>query len=177
MPSPDVIVGPFHIRASDPVLNYAEDAVSLLDDRIIDKDIQGRVLLQSTNRPRGTPEWAWGYNPSVDKCWINLDNAFVEVEYSINHEYAHTFDTKFLTPILRKDFMAMMINVNSNEPVKFWNKGIYTPKGCFVPREAFADAFAKAQAGGEFKRILSRFFKVRVPRSAYIIFLDKLESL
>ncbi len=171
------VVGPYKVRDDDLVLPYTKDALELLDPEIVAKDVDARVFVQSTNPPAGTPVWAWGFTPKSTKVWVNLTNPYVDVVYSINHEYGHTWDMAYLLQSTRREFMKLMVNVVTGEPVKGWNSGDYTSQACYVPAEAFADAFAKAQGNGEFRRVLPRFFKVRVPRANYPAFLNLLGSI
>lgn len=148
---PDTIVGPWHIPQGDPVLDNARAALPLLRPRVIDAFTPGAILLQSTNRPPRTPSWAWGLTPWSRENWVSEKHPYVIEEYSCNHELGHCFDDLFLTPADRVVLMAHMgitvpVGSTDKQIAALWKKGKYDGSVCFVPREGFADAFAKSQA-------------------------------
>lgn len=188
----DTIVGPWTVPDGDPVLDNAMAALPLLRPKVIDLYAPGQILLQSLNRPKRAPQWAWGYTPSVKSNWVSEKHPYVIEEYTINHELGHPFDTLYLIPadrvvLMRQMGLTVPDGLTDAQINRLWNRGSYTSKACYVPREGFADAFAKAQAqaplapvdpkANGFVNVLPHFYKVGFTPDQYPWFLGFIKAL
>lgn len=188
----DTVLGPWRIPAADPLLPDAQKALTFLRPKVVDAFTPGQVLLQSTLRPRQAPAWAWGYAPTLLENWVSTSHPFVIAGYTCNHELGHAFDSLYLTPSDRKALMLKMgvplpANVTDGQINLQWRRGSYTDKACYVAREGFADAFAKAQAqapaspddpaANGFRNVLPHFYKVNIAAADFPWFLGFIKAV
>jgi hypothetical protein len=181
------VLGPWQIPDGDPVLADAQAAFPLLRPKVIDAFALGEITLQSIAKPKRAPAWAWGFAPSRRELWVDAENPYVIAAYVCNHELGHSFDSKFLDPVDRSVLMTRMgvsvpIDATDAQIQALWARGSYTAKSCFVPREGFADAFAKAQAqapgapddpkANGFVNVLPHFYKVNIAPADFPWFLS-----
>ena len=188
----DTILGPWHLPENDPLITNAQRALTFLRPKVIDAFTPGQVLLQSTLRPRLAPSWAWGYTPAQLENWVSRKHPYVIEEYTVNHELGHCFDSLLLTPTDRKVLMLRMgvplaDDLTDGQINLQWRRGSYTDSACFVPREGFADAFAKAQAQAPaspddpaengFRNVLPNFYKTNIAATDFRWFLRYIKAV
>jgi hypothetical protein len=184
-------LGPWTVPDGDPLLSRAQTALPLLRPKVIDAFKPGQIVLQSTFRPRQAPVWAWGFTPTRTETWVANNHPYVIAEYTCNHELAHTFDPLFLTAADRKVLMQKMglvVSGTTDAQINLqWRRGSYTSHACYVPREGFADCFAKAQAQAPgapqdpatngFRNVLPHFYKIGIAPADFPWFLEFLKGI
>ncbi len=183
------IVGPWTIPDGDPLLSKAQAALPFLRPKVIDAFTPGQVTLQSSMPPKRAPSWAWGFTPGITSTWVSVRHPYVIAEYTCNHELGHTFDSLFLSPADRRTLMEEMgltvpVDATDKQINAQWRTGRYTSSECYVPREGFADCFAKAQAqaplspddpaANGFRNVLPNFYKVHPQDYAWFLQFLKL---
>lgn len=166
--------GPWIVDESDAIAPDVAAAWGLIVNpdgrKIVNNDAAAAVRFRSTNRPSRAPSWAWGDTPNGHNCWINPAKSNVRQEYTVLHEYAHTLDYRYLTPITR-DAVRALLGVTRG-----WNQGHYDTDYSNVPSEAFADHFARAvTAPGEFADVLPGFYRPALNSAGQLTLLRIIE--
>lgn len=160
------VVGPFTIEDGSPAEIERVKAVAARIPPAMAASDAGRQKVFFHKRPRKAPSWAWGYQPTKGRVWINPAETVDKQLYTIAHEYFHGWEDRHATPALRNALRALMGTDTA------WGGGSYTKHKSSRPSEAAADSFARSIGFG--KGLLPGFYTLSVPAAAHGAFLATL---
>lgn len=154
------VIGPFTVEDGTPAEEARVELVaSRIPAAIASKDQAGRQKVYFHSRPAGAPSWAWGYQPTRGRVWINPGMDPDKQLYTIAHEYFHGWESRNANAAMRSAIKGL---AGSNVG---WDGGYYTQAGSNRPAEFAADAFARALGFGG--GLLPGFYDTNIPPSAY----------
>lgn len=149
------VVGPFTIQdgVGPAVAQVAVAVAGMLPPGMTEGDPAGWVSV-IPNKPLRAPSWAWGYQPSRGRIWVNPGLPTGRMAYILVHEYTHAW--AYRHPQRYREMRALIVGPTGNTETANWTND---------PDEGVADAMPRALGFNDGPGL--SWARAYVPRASY----------